>query len=182
MRALAITGFITGLSIWAPNIFADENSANALPENWYVLQPWMQHPPVDVYRRVAGLQSAIGGVQSSVNSYSRAVQAQAKAHNQRVMMQAELARVEAAQAKPEARRSNFATRGTAAEIDSANRNQPLKARGMTVPATPWTGMRLTEQQAYELGVSVAELSQATNGWGIAKDAPKTPRVKGSKGR
>jgi len=139
-----------------------------LPENWYRVAPWAEQPPVDLVRRVAAIQSALGGLQGAVNSYSSAIQAQADAHNQRVLMQAELARIEAMQPKPEPRRSNFATRGTPEQIDAANRALGPQATGsIPNPVASYPGASMTEAQAYELGVITADMVRATTGWGNA---------------
>ena len=146
-------------------LLASEPADNLLVETFYLEQPWAQYPPVDIFRRVSAIQSGLSGVQNSLNAYSAAISAQAAEQNRRVFMQAELARVEAAQQKAEPRRSNFATRGTAAEIDAANSAKLLKPSG-NIPkfSVGYTGNQLTELQAYELGVSVAEQSRASRGW------------------
>lgn len=168
MRASTILGCVLIVSVWAPASGAAEVTDDQLPENWYRLQPWAEQPPVDVFRRVAAVQSALGGLQSSVNAYSAAIQAQAAAHNQRVLMQAELARVEAMQPKPEPRRSNFKTRGTAEEIDAAARARPIQPGGkLPNYSAGYTGLNYSELQAYQMGVGVAEQARASKGWGNA---------------
>lgn len=168
MRAITVLPFLVWVLCWTPAAGVAEEAGNSLPENWYRVQPWAEQPPVDVYRRVAAVQSALGGLQRSVNTYSAAIQAQAAARNQRVFMQAELARVEAMQPKPEPRRSNFQTRGTPAEIDAAARARMIQPSGKTPNyAVGYTGLKYTELQAYELGVTTAEMARASSGWGNA---------------
>lgn len=144
---------------------APEHAKDSLPESYYVAQPWAQQPPVDIFRRVSAIQSALSGVQNSLNAYSAAISAQAAEQNRHVLMQAELARIEAAQQGVEPRRGNFSTRGTAAEIDAANRARVLKPSG-EIPnsGVGYTGLNYTEQQAYELGVTTANYVRATGGW------------------
>ncbi len=151
MRAFTVLLLLAGCLSVA--VEAAENSDNSIPENWYRLHPWAEQPPVDVYRRVAAVQSALGGLQSAANSYSAAIQAQAAAQNQRVLMQAELARVEAMQPKPEPRRSNFATRGTPEEIDAAARARGQTSGAMSGYSVPYTG--LTAEQSIKLGNAAA---------------------------
>lgn len=168
MRIITVLGFFVGMSMWALSVMAAEPTDNSLTENWYVLLPWAQQPPVDIYRKVANLQSAIGGLQNSMNAYTRAVKTQASAHNQRVLMQAELSRVEAAQAKQEPRRSNFSTRGTPAEIDAANRSIGIRPNGHALKHNMnHAGLAYSELDAYSLGVDIASMVQANNGWGNA---------------
>jgi len=168
VQAITLLVFALWMPVWAPLIQAAGNEEIPLAENWYVLQPWAQQPPVDIFGRVAAVQSALGSLQSSVNAYSSAIQAQADAHNQRVFMQAELARIEAMQPKPEPRRSNFQTRGTPAEIDAAARARMLQPTGK-IPNIPVgsPGLHYTELQAYQLGVTTAEMARASMGWGNA---------------
>jgi hypothetical protein len=168
MQAITVLPFLLWVLCCTPTAGATEDAGNTLPENWYSVAPWAQQPPVDIIRRVAAIQSALGGLQSSVNAYSSAIQAQADAHNQRVFMQAELARIEAMQPKPEPRRSNFQTRGTPEEIDAAARARMLHPTGKIPKITVGSpGLNYTEQQAYELGVTTAEMVRASRGWGNA---------------
>jgi hypothetical protein len=165
MRAGTLLACVLVVSVGVPAAGADEAADGQLPENWYRIQPWAEQPPVNVFKRVAAVQSALGGLQSSVNAYSSALRAQADAHNQRVLMQAELARVEAMQPKPEPRRSNFATRGTPAEIDAAAAARPIQVTGkMPNFSVGDAGYRMSEADAYAIGVSVAEQARASRGW------------------
>lgn len=168
MRAISVSMILAMVCAWLPAAEAADKTALSIPENWYQPLVWSKQPPVDVYRRVAAFQSALGGLQSAANSYSTAIQAQADAHNQPVLMQAELARVEAMQPKPEPRRSNFATRGTPQQIDAAARARPIQATG-TIPrvsvSTP--GRYYSEAQAYELGTITAGNVEANRGWAEA---------------
>jgi len=168
MRGITLMVFVGWALAWTPISGAAEDAEHLLPENWYVYMPWAQQPPVDVYRRVAAIQSALGGLQSSVNAYSSAIQAQADAHNQRVFMQAELARIEALQPRPESRRNNFSTRGTPEEIDAAARTRMLQPTGKIPNISVGNpGLNYSELQAYELGVTTAEMARASKGWGNA---------------
>ena len=147
-------------------LLASEPADNLLAETFYLEQPWAQYPPVDIFRRVSAIQSSLSGVQNSLNAYSAAISAQAAEQNRRVLMQAELAIVEAAHLKADSRRSNFSTRGTAAEIDAANSAKLSKGTGY-IPKTSsvgYTGLQYTELQAYQLGVSVAQQARASRGW------------------
>jgi hypothetical protein len=165
MRASASLACVLVVSVWVPVSVAGEVADSRIPENWYRILPWAEQPPVNVYKRVAAVQSALGGLQRSVNAYSSAIRAQADAHNQRVLMQAELARVEAMQPKPEPRRGNFATRGTPAEIDAAAAAGPLQVTGkMPGFSAGDPGYRMSEADAYAIGVSVAEQARASRGW------------------
>jgi hypothetical protein len=165
MRASAFLACVFVVSFGGPASAADEAAGSQLPENWYRIQPWAEQPPVNIFRRVAAVQSALGGLQSSVNAYSSALRAQADAHNQRVLMQAELARVEAMQPKPEPRRGNFATRGTPEEIDAAAAARPIEVSGKQPSFSSGDpGYQMTETDAYAIGVSVAEQARASRGW------------------
>lgn len=165
MRASAVLVCIFVMSSGVPASFAGEAADSQLPENWYRVQPWAEQPPVNVFRRVAAVQSALGGLQSSVNAYSSALRAQADAHNQRVLMQAELARVEAMQSKPEPRRGNFKTRGSPEEIDAAAAARPVQVTGkMPGFSAGEAGYQMSEADAYSIGVSVAEQARASRGW------------------
>lgn len=126
---------------------------DSLPESFYIVQPWAQRPPVDIFRRVSAIQSALGGLQQSLNSYSAALNAQAAEHNRRVFLQAELARHEAAaQKRVEPRRSNFKTRGTPEEIDAANRMRAIVPdRKIPTVSGGYQGLSYTQEQAQQLG-------------------------------
>lgn len=169
MRVSAVLAFVLAVSVGAPVLRAADDTGNPLAENWYTVQPWAEQPPVDVYRRVAAIQSALGGLQNSVNAYSSALHSWADTQNRKVFLQAELARVEAAQEKKyEPRRSNFKTRGTPEEIDAAMRARPLEVGNTFAdPGVGYTGLNYTELQAYELGVTTALQAQASQGWGKA---------------
>ena len=164
MRAGAVLVCVLVASSGAPAAGAGEAADNQLPENWYRIQPWAEQPPVNVFKRVAAVQSALGGLQHSVNAYSSALRAQADAHNQRVLMQAELARVEAMQPKPEPRRSNFKTRGTPEQIDAAARAYGPQISGKTLGySVPYSG--LTTQQSIDLANATLDGAVAFDrGW------------------
>jgi len=171
MRSITGVVFVLWVLAWVPVSSSAQDAAYSLPENWYVTVPWAKQPPVDVYHRVAAIQSALGGLQSSVNAYSHAIQAQAAAQNQRVFMQAELARVEALQHKPEPRRGNFSTRGTPEEIDAAARARGPQATGApNVSPDVSAQAKLLEEQrilGFQLGETAYGALQVGKGWGNA---------------
>jgi hypothetical protein len=178
MRAITVLASAVLALAWTPVSLPAEDAAHSLPENWYVTVPWARQPPVNVYHRVAAVQSALGGLHNALNDYSHAIQAQADAHNQRVYMQAELARVEASQHKPEPGRSNFSTRGTPEEIDAAARARGPRATGVpnVSPGVLSEAKRLEEQRilGFQLGETAFEALQVGKGWGnaVLSNAPE----------
>jgi hypothetical protein len=125
----------------------------ALAESLYVIQPWAQQPPVDIYRRVAAIQGALAGVQQSVNSYYSAINAQAAEHNRRVFLQAELARAEAAQRRLQAERM------------AAERANSASQRQILTPAK-FDSKKVAMPRAYDdTGWKLGEaLYQNVHGW------------------
>lgn len=156
MRALALLALLLMVSGCVSVPPAPVMAKATLAESLYVAQPWAQQPPVDISRRLAGIQRALAGVQQSVNSYYSAINAQAAEHNRRVFLQAELARAE------EAQRRMLAERLAAERANAAN--QPRKFVPAKFDPKKIANPRPYDGTGWQLGEALYENVHGWNEW------------------